>query len=258
MSIGEVRYEFQDGIGIVTLSRPEKRNSMTRAMFGQLAGVVSDVEKGDEVRVLVIRGEEGAGFCAGDDLSELVRIQPSGIRDFLLMGQDILTRLESLPLPVIAAIDGNALGGGLELALACDLILASEGAKLGLPEIGLGIIPGLGGTIRLPRAVGPGRAREMIFSGRMLGASEALAWGLVQAVFPEEGFFRKVLEFAGSLCLKSRASLALAKSTINRGVDASLEAGLALEREAFSYCFCLPDAKEGISAFLEKRKPVFR
>ena len=258
MSAGEVRFEVTGGIGIISISRPGKRNSMTQAMFRQLAGAVSEVEKSEEVRVLVIRGEGGGDFCAGDDLAELVRIEPPGIRRFLEEAQDTFTRLEALPQPVIAAVEGNALGGGLELALSCDLILASEGSRLGLPETNLGIIPGLGGTIRLPRAVGLGRAREMIYSGRVLDASEALAWGLVQGVFPRDGFFPKVMEYAAFLGAKSRVSLALAKSTINRGVDASLEAGLALEREAFCYCFCLPDAKEGIRAFLEKRKPVFR
>jgi len=257
MSTGEVRFEIQDGIGIITISRPEKRNSMTQAMFGQLAGAVSEVEKRQEVRVLVIRGEGGADFCAGDDLGELVRIRSSGIRDFLTAAQDTFVRLEALHQPVIAAVAGNALGGGLELALSCDLILASEDSRLGLPETNLGIIPGLGGTIRLPRTVGLGRAKEMVFSGRILDAPEALSWGLVQAVYPRDGFFPKVMEFARAMSAKSRVSLALAKSTINRGMDASLEAGLALEREAFCYCFCLSDAKEGISAFLEKRKPVF-
>jgi len=258
MKAGEVRFEVQEGIGIITISRPEKRNSMTQAMFGQLAGAVSEVEKSEEVRVLVIRGEEGGDFCAGDDLGELVKVPQSGIRAFLTAAQRTFIRLEALSQPVIAAVAGNTLGGGLELALSCDLILASEDSRLGLPETNLGIIPGLGGTIRLPRAVGLGRAREMVFTGRILAASEALSWGLVQAVYPRNVFFPRVMEFARTLSLKSRVSLSLAKSTINQGLDASLEAGIALEREAFCYCFCLPDAKEGIRAFLEKRKPVFR
>lgn len=254
---GEVRYNVKDRIGIITLSRPDKRNSLTQQMFDQLSEAVDSIRKDENVRVIVIRGEEGSGFCAGDDLAELVLIQPAGIRNFLLKAQGIFTGLESLPVPVIAAVNGHVLGGGLELALSCDIILAAAETQLGLPETNLGIIPGLGGTIRLPRRVGLGKAREMIFSGRLLGATEALGIGLVEAVFPQELFFRKVMEFAGFLAEKSPVSLALAKSTINRGMDASLEAGLALEREAFAYCFSLPDAKEGIHAFLEKRKPVF-
>jgi enoyl-CoA hydratase len=254
---GTVRYEVRDRIGIINISRPGKRNSMTQVMFDQLSRIVASIENGSGVRVVIIHGDEGAGFCAGDDLAELVRIEAQEIRNFLAEVQSIFTRLEALPLPVIAAVNGYVLGGGLELALSCDLILASENTKLGLPETNLGIIPGLGGTIRLPRRVGLGKAREMVFSGRILDVSEALAIGLVEAVFPEDRFFEEVMEFAHLLASKSPVSLALAKSSLNRGMDASLEAGLALEREAFALCFSLPDAKEGIAAFLEKRKPVF-
>ena len=160
-------------------------------------------------------------------------------------------------MPVVAAVNGFALGGGLELALSCDMIFASEEAMLGLPETNLGILPGLGGTVRLPRRVGLGRAREMVFSGRPVDASEAQRIGLVEAVFPEDQLFVKTAEWARLITLKSPASIALAKSVLNHGMDASLEAGLAMEREAFAYCFSLPDAKEGIRAFLEKRKPDF-
>ncbi|UCG38199.1 MAG: enoyl-CoA hydratase/isomerase family protein [bacterium] len=258
MSKGEVRYEMSEGIGAITLSRPEKRNSLTQSMFAQLSDAVSQVESSDDVRVLVLSGQKGTGFCAGDDLGELVAMDAVQAREFLIMAQGICTRLESLPVPVLAAVEGFALGGGLELALSCDLILASQNARLGLPETNLGIIPGLGGCIRLPRRVGLGRAREMIFSGRIVDAQDAFAFGLVDAVLETDLFEDKVLEYARMLASKSPVSMALAKSTLNRGMDASLEAGLALEREAFAYCFTLPDAREGITAFLEKRKPVFR
>jgi len=254
---GEVRYEVQDRIAVITLSRPGKRNSLTQAMFDQLSEVVASLEGETGIRAAVVRGEEEAGFCAGDDLAELIRIESAGIRAFLARAQGIFTRMEALPVPIIATVKGHALGGGLELALSCDIIIASEEAMLGLPETNLGIIPGLGGMIRLPRRVGLGRAREMVFSGRILNASEARAIGLVEAVYPEDQLFEKALEWARLIASKSRSSIALAKSVLNRGMDASLEAGLAMEREAFAYCFSLPDAKEGISAFLEKRKPVF-
>jgi enoyl-CoA hydratase len=254
---GEVKYEIRDRIGIITLSRPGKRNSLTQAMFDQLSGIVTSLENNGEVRVAVIRGEEGAGFCAGDDLSELIRIESGGIRDFLSRAQSIFTRMEALPVPVIAAVKGYALGGGLELAMSCDMIFASEEAMLGLPETNLGIIPGLGGMIRLPRRIGLGRAREMVFSGRVLTASEARGIGLLEAVYPEDQLIDKTMEWARLITSKSPVSIALAKSVLNRGMDASLEAGLAMEREAFAYCFSLPDAKEGITAFLEKRPPKF-
>ncbi len=254
---GTVNYEVDGPIGIITLSRPGKRNALTQHMFARLNEVVGDVENNGDLRVLIIRGESGSVFCAGDDLAELVSMDVVQVRDFLIRTQGTFTRLEALPIPVVAAVEGHALGGGLELALACDLIVASSDAVLGLPETNLGVIPGLGGTIRLPRRVGLGRARELVYSGRMVQADEAKNIGLVEAVYPAEEFDSKVMEFAQFLASKSRSALALAKSTNHRGMDASLETGLALEREAFAYCFALPDAKEGISAFLEKRKPVF-
>lgn len=254
---GEVRYEVRDRIGVITLSRPEKRNALTLSMFGQLSAAVSEADGDRDVRVLVVMGDGKDAFCAGDDLTELLSHDALTVRDFLIMAQGILTRLEGLPIPVIAAVEGFALGGGLELALACDLILSSDRARLGLPETNIGIIPGLGGCIRLPRRVGLGRAKEMIFSGRIVETPEAFSMGLVDAVFPSDTFREDCLEYARKLSRKSASSLALAKSAVLKGVEASLEAGLALERESFAYCFALPDAREGIRAFLEKRDPKF-
>jgi enoyl-CoA hydratase/carnithine racemase len=254
---GAVTYGIDGPIATITLSRPGKRNSMTQGMFDQLAAVVGEAEGSKAMRVLVIRGDGGT-FCAGDDLSELVATHPTQIREFLLGVQRTFTRLEALPVPVVAAVEGFAAGGGLELALSCDLIMAAGDAKLGLPEVNLAIIPGLGGTIRLPRRVGLGRAREMVYSGKLVDAVDAHGMGLVDGIFPAGEFDKGVTEYVEKLASKSPVALSLAKSTINRGMDASLEAGLALEREAFAYCFALPDAKEGISAFLEKRKPKFK
>lgn len=254
---GTVSYEADGPIATITLSRADKRNSMTQKMFSELDSAVVKAARQESLRVLVIKGD-GKTFCAGDDLAELVAMDMVQVRDFLIRTQGTFTRLEALPIPVVAAVEGHALGGGLELALACDLIVASADAVMGLPETNLGVIPGLGGTIRLPRRVGLGRAKDLVYSGRMIQADEARNMGLVDAVYPSEEFDDKVAQFAHFLASKSPSALALAKSTINRGMDASLEAGLALEREAFAYCFGLPDAKEGISAFLEKRKPKFK
>lgn len=254
---GTVSYEADGPIATITLSRADKRNSMTQKMFSELDSAAVKAARQESLRVLVIKGD-GKTFCAGDDLAELVAMDMVQVRDFLIRTQGTFTRLEALPIPVVAAVEGHALGGGLELALACDLIVASADAVMGLPETNLGVIPGLGGTIRLPRRVGLGRAKDLVYSGRMIQADEARNMGLVDAVYPSEEFDDKVAQFAHFLASKSPSALALAKSTINRGMDASLEAGLALEREAFAYCFGLPDAKEGISAFLEKRKPKFK
>jgi enoyl-CoA hydratase len=256
MSQGDIIYEVNDRIATITLSRPGKRNSMTQKMFAELASAVEKAAGQEGLRVVIIKGDGGT-FCAGDDLAELVANDLSEVRRFLAGVQDTFLRIESLEVPVVAAVEGYALGGGLEIALACDLILSSSDAVVALPETNLGIIPGLGGTIRLPRRVGLGRAKEIIYSGRMVPAVEAADIGLIDAVYPPDEFEEKVMKFALLLASKSPTALALAKSTINRGMDASLETGLALEREAFAYCFALPDAKEGISAFLEKRKPVF-
>ncbi len=254
---GTVTYAIRDRIGVVTISRPGRLNALSRKMLEELRSIIDGIESWEKVRVLVIRGDGGEALAAGADLKLLASFKSSDAREVSLYAQKILSGIESAPIPVISAVDGFALGGGLEICLACDLILASTEAKLGLPETNLGIIPGWGGSIRLPRRVGIGRAKEMIFSGRTVEAQEAYEMGLVDAVFPRESFEVEVMSYASSLVRKSPASLALAKSTVLRGMDASLEAGLALEREAFAYCFSLPDAREGITAFLEKRPPRF-
>ncbi|MCK5352893.1 enoyl-CoA hydratase/isomerase family protein [bacterium] len=257
MSKGEIRYDVDGAVATITISRPGKKNSLTLEMFDELGEAVQRSGREEGLRVLVIMGDGDEALAAGVDLSAIVNYSAEEARTFSIRGQDILTSIEALPFPVISAVKGFALGGGLELSLACDLIVAAEDARLGLPETNLGIIPGLGGCIRLPKRVGLGRARELIYSGRIVGGKQALALGLVDAVFPLEQFDVEVRKIASLLASKSPSALALAKSTLNRGMDASLEAGLALERETFAYCFSLPDAKEGISAFLEKRKPVF-
>jgi enoyl-CoA hydratase len=254
---GEVRFEIKERVGIITISNPDRLNAMSTRMLAELKENIFRIETQDEVRVVVIHGEGEKALAAGVDLNMMVDMEPGQAREFSRYVQDMLTKIESLPVPVIAAVSGFALGGGLELALACDLIFAAQNARLGLPETNLGIIPGWGGSIRLPRRVGLGRAKEMIYSGRVVEAGEAHSIGLADAVFPQDSFMDEVMSYAVMLTKKSRYSLALAKSTVLRGMDASLEAGLALEREAFANCFASPDAREGISAFLEKREPVF-
>lgn len=255
---GKVKFEITDRVAVITISNPGRLNAMTERVLDELRDCILRLEREHEVRVAVIHGEGGKALAAGVDLNLVVDMDPVKAREFSLTVQNMLIKIEALQIPVIAAVAGYALGGGLELALACDLIFAAENAMLGLPETNLGIVPGWGGSIRLPRRVGLGRAKEMIFSGRIVEAAEAHMIGLADAVFPVDAFMEKVMEQALSLAGKSRTSLALAKSTVLRGMDASLEAGLALEREAFANCFASPDAREGISAFLEKRKPVFK
>ncbi len=255
---GEVKYEMTEKVAVITISNPGRLNAMSKEVLDGLRDCIFRLATESKARVAVITGEGDKALAAGVDLNLIVDMDPVAAREFSMDVQETLVRIEALRIPVIAAIAGYAVGGGLELALACDLIFAAENARLGLPETNLGIVPGWGGSIRLPRRVGLGRAREMIYSGRIVEAPEAHMTGLADAVFPVEIFMEKVMEYAFALAGKSRTSLALAKSTVLRGMDASLEAGLALEREAFANCFASPDAKEGISAFLEKRKPVFK
>ncbi len=244
---GEVRFEIKEKVGVITVSNPDRLNVLSTRVLGELKESIFRVETEDGVRVVVIHGEGEKALAAGVDLNMVVDMGPGQAREFSRYVQDMLTKIESLPVPVIAAVSGFALGGGLELSLACDLIFVAENARLGLPETNLGIIPGWGGSIRLPRRVGLGRAKEMIFSGRMVEAAEAHAIGLADAVFPLERFMDEVMSYAIMLTKKSRYSLALAKSTVIMGMDASLEAGLALEREAFANCFASPDAQMCIS-----------
>jgi enoyl-CoA hydratase len=254
---GKVALDRSSPVAVLTVSRPEKRNSLTPAMLGELEAAVGSLRAGGGTRALVVRGEGNETFVAGVDLSILASLDPAQARLFAERGQRLLCDLESLPFPVIAAVRGHCLGGGLELALACDLIVASDSARFGLPEVGHGFTPGWGGCVRLPRRVGLGRAKELVFTSRVVGAAEALAIGLVEAVHPGAAFDAAVAELAQGLADKAPLALSLAKSTILRGLDASLETGLALEREAFALVFTTEDAKEGVRAFLGKRPPRF-
>jgi enoyl-CoA hydratase len=254
---GKVTLARDGDVAVLTVSRPGKKNSLTPAMLGELEGAVASLRSGPVPRVLVVRGEGEEAFFAGVDLATLEGLDPLRARAFAQRGGELLLALENLPLPVIAAVRGHCLGGGLELALACDFIVAAEGSRFGLPEAGFGFTPGWGGCIRLPRRVGLGRAKEMILTSRAIGATEALAVGLVEAVYPAEEFEPRLAALVADLAAKAPLALSLAKSVVLRGLDASLETGLALEREAFALVFTTEDAKEGVRAFFARRPPRF-
>ncbi len=262
---GQVLYQLKDGVATATLSRPGRKNALSIAMLEELRGIVDrlggwsflpSAPDSPPVRVLVLRGEGGV-FAAGADLRHLATLDAAGGRAFVTAGQELLRRIEALPVPVLAAVEGPALGGGCELALACDLICACETALFALPEVERGFIPGWGGTVRLPRRVGLGRAKELILTGRAVEGREALAIGLAERLYPAASFAEEVEKLARDLAAKAPVALALAKSTIRRGADAPLETALALEREAFSTVFSTEDAREGVRSFLEKRPPRF-
>lgn len=252
-------YEIQEDVGIatITFNRPKALNALNKATLCELASLLERIEKDESIRGLVLTGGSGKAFVAGADIAEIQQLSPSQARKFSQMGQMVLNSLEQLAIPVVAAVNGYALGGGCEIALACDFVYAADSAIFGLPEIHLGIIPGFGGTQRLPLLVGLHLAREMIYSGKRLSAAEAKDVGLVNRCLPPEALLPEVNALMKSLAQNSRTAMRAAKEVIRNGSMAQLANGMVLERDAFAYSFTGPDAKEGTSAFLEKRKANF-
>jgi enoyl-CoA hydratase len=246
-----------DGIATLLFNRPKALNALNATLLAEFTDALSTIQKDESIRVLILTGAGEKAFVAGADITEIATLSPLGAKKFAQSGQDAISRLQELAIPVIAAVNGYALGGGCEMALACDFIYASEKALFGLPEINLGVIPGFGGTQRLPRLIGANRAKEMIFTGKHLTAAEAKEIGLVNKVFAPEELLPAVSETAKLIASKGKASLFAAKKTVSQGLSTDLATGLAIERDAFALCLASPDAKEGTGAFLEKRKPVF-
>lgn len=259
MDVEYLVFERQDdtGIATITFNRPEALNALNLATMRELAKVLEQVAEDEGIRVLILTGAGAKAFIAGADIAEIQQLSPLGGREFARLGQTIIDRLQHLAIPVIAAVNGYALGGGCEMALACDFIYASETAAFGLPEISLGVIPGFGGTQRLPRLVGANMAREMIFTGKFLTASEAKEIGLVNRCFPPDQLLAETQTVAKLMAKNGRVSLRAAKDAIREGQNADLQTGLAIERDSFALCLASPDAKEGTTAFLEKRKAKF-
>lgn len=247
-----LKYVFKNQIAMITISRPEVLNALNSGLVSELDALIDRVIE-DHARALVIAGE-GKNFAAGADIIEMMDLNPAQARDFGF--SPVYDRLDTLPVPVFAAIRGFALGGGLELALACDFRILSADAKVGLPEIKLGIMPGAGGTQRLPKLIGLGRAREMILFGNIIDATTALTWGLCERVVDgdpvEEAMFmaKKIVE-------KSACAVEAAKKSINYGIDRDLASGIAYEAVVWGDLFSTSDQKEGMKAFHEKRKPQF-
>ena len=250
--------EVEAGIATVTVNRPDKLNALTIATVAELYSCFTALADDPSVRVVILRGAGEKAFVAGADIGELANMTSSEGEMFAAGGQRLMNRIENLGKPVIAAVNGFALGGGCELAMACTFRYASEGAKLGLPETGLGIIPGYGGTQRLPRLVGKGRAMEMILTGNMIDAAEALEIGLVNKVVPYEELFPLVQKVAGKLAAKSSLTLRLAMKSVAEGIQMNQDSGCRLEAALFGICSSSDDAREGCQAFMEKRKPEFK
>jgi len=251
-------YEKEDGVATITINRPEALNALNREVILELMRELEDAENDPNVRVVVVTGAGEKAFSAGADVKALAELNPLEARELSQLGHELCRRIEGLGKPVIAAINGYALGGGLELAMACDIRIASENARFGQPEVNLGLLPGWGGTQRLPRLVGAGIAKELIFTGKIIDARTAERIGLVNAVIPPERFRSEVRKLASEIAGKPPIALKLAKDLINRGLNASLESALAHEAEAFGLVASTEDFREGTRAFLEKRKPKFK
>lgn len=258
----DVKYDFiqvesDNSITTLTFNRPEVLNAINSGMLRELAEILDEVRANEGTRVLVLTGAGGKAFIAGADITEIQQLTPMAARNFSWLGQSVIDGLQRLPIPVIAAVNGFALGGGCEIALACDFIYASETATFGLPEINLGIMPGFGGTQRLPRSIPVNMARELIYTGKYISANAALEAGLVNLCLPSDGLMDGTYKVARQIATKGRASLQAAKDAIRQGLNCDLSTGLEIERDAFALCLSSPDAREGTTAFLEKRKATF-
>jgi enoyl-CoA hydratase len=259
MAFENIIYKKENGLAWMTVNRPEKRNALNRATRLEMLEALEDVIRDPAVKVLILSGAGGKSFVAGSDLNELARMNPLEMEHFsATLAQQFYHRFEQMDKPVIAMIDGLCLGGGLELAMACDIRIASESSRFGQPEIFLGIMPGSGGTQRLPRLVGLGKAKELVFTGKMIDASEALRIGLINQVTASDQLEETVLSMAGQVAEQSSLALKWAKKTINASQEIGLTQGLAYEALVMSLLFTSKDREEGIKAFLEKRKPIFK
>ena len=252
-----IRYEKNGNIGIATINRPEALNALNSTVISELEMLISEVEKDTELGAFILTGE-GRSFVAGADIGEQKPLDVAGGRKWGQRGSALFRRIEKLEIPTIAAVNGFALGGGCEIAMACDIILASEKARFGQPEVGLGITPGFSGTQRLPRRVGIAKAKELIFSGKHIKADEAKEIGLVNAVYAPEELMNGAIEMAKSFTKNAPIAVKYSKACIDRGMQMDIDDGIALENELFAMCYATEDQKEGMGAFLEKRPAVFQ
>ena len=256
-----IKLEQKDhGVWLLTINRPEALNALNAQVLNEMAEAIRQISEMDyeSAKALVITGHGEKSFVAGADIKEMLDMNPEQAKAFAQKGQSVFHELNLLKIPVIAAVNGFALGGGLELALGCDFMIASENAKFGLPEVSLGLIPGFGGTVRLTRAVGIRKARELTFTGEMIKADEALNLGLVSAVVPQNELMATVNKKLEMILAKSPLAVGQAKFSINQGIDLETEKALDNEADIFAHLFGSHDTAEGTKSFIEKRKPNFK
>ncbi|NNF99299.1 MAG: enoyl-CoA hydratase/isomerase family protein [Desulfobacteraceae bacterium] len=250
-------FKIEGNVATIVFDRPKALNALNSNLLDEFLQTMDEIEANEKIHVLLLTGSGEKSFIAGADITELATFNPLQAKKFSKKGQLIIQRLQELPIPVIAAVNGFALGGGSEMALACDFIYASDSATFGLPEITLGIIPGFGGTQRLSRLIGINKAKELIFTGKMIPASEAEKLGIVNKVFPAAELMGEAEKTARLIASKGRVSLRAAKEAVNNGINTDLATGLNIEVDAFAICVTSGDAKEGMNAFIEKRKAEF-
>lgn len=258
MSFQYIIYEKNEGIAVITLNRPDALNAWSQELAQEFLTAMEDVGKDDDVKAVVITGAGEKAFSAGADIKAMKNMTALKARALSQMGYKICNAIESLEKPVIAALNGYALGGGMEVSMACDFRIASDKAKMGQTEINIGLIPGWGGTQRLTRLVGKARAKELVFTGKIIDANTAFQWGLVNKTVPVAELMTAAKEFAKELAGKAPVALKVSKALIERGADVDLESSLALEREGFGVVASSEDLQEGISAFVAKRKPEWK
>lgn len=252
-----INYRQEDGLAVVTITRPKALNALNMDVLHELDDVLLRIRTDEAVQALIITGE-GKAFVAGADIAQMKDLSPLEGHEMMALGHKVMNAVENLPKPVIAAVNGFALGGGCELAMACDIRLASSKAKFGQPETGLGIIPGFGGTQRLSRLVGKGMAKYLIFSAGMIDAAEAFRIGLVEKVYEPDELLSEAEKLARTIMNKAPLAIRAAKAAINNGADMDMKSASAYEVEAFIVPFASEDKMEGMSAFLEKRSAVFK
>lgn len=258
MEFKNILLEKEDNLAIVTINRPKALNALNSETLADLDLVITDIENDRNIYCVIITGSGEKAFVAGADISEMKDLSEEQGKEFGILGNRVFRRLEKLDKPVIAAISGFALGGGCELAMSCDIRIASEKAKFGQPEAGLGITPGFGGTQRLPRIVGMGKAKELIYTGTIVKADEALRIGLVNKVVPLESLMEEARAMANVIISNAPIAVKLCKDAINKGMQVDMDSAIQIEAEDFGKCFVTEDQVEGMSAFIERRTKKFQ
>ncbi len=247
----------EGNISILSINRPDQYNPLSSGVIEELHSAIDSIKADDECHVLIITGE-GSAFVAGADIGEMKDMDVTKAREFAKAGLSLFRKIESMEKPSIAAVNGFALGGGCELAMACDIRIGSSKAKFGQPEVGLGITPGFGGTIRLSRLVGIAKAKELIFTGEIIKADEAMKIGLINHLVEPDELMDKAMDMANKIAKNAQLAVRYSKAAINKNYEVDIDTGIEIEKNLFSLCFASQDQKEGMGAFLEKRKPEFK